>query len=57
MLNIRSKHDNLIVPWESAELPGVGELVVDTGWGHNSLLWCPEAMEAAVAWTVEGHED
>ncbi len=55
MLNIRTTHDNLIVPRKSAELAGVQELVVDSGWGHNSQLWCPDVLDSVATWIVEGH--
>ncbi len=53
LLNIRTEHDNLVVPAVEAVLPADREVVIASGWGHNSLMWCPEAVSAAVTWILE----
>jgi len=50
VLNIRSAHDTITVPYRAATLVDCPEVVVDGGWGHNSLLWCDEAVNQAVEW-------
>lgn len=50
VLNIRSAHDTFTVPYRAAILVDCPEVVVDGGWGHNSLIWCDEAVNQAVEW-------
>ena len=46
-LTIFSHHDNLVIPAESAELPGAEAIAVE--WlGHNSLLFHRETIEATI---------
>lgn len=46
-LTIFSRHDNLVIPAESAELPGAEAIEVE--WlGHNSLLFHRETIEATI---------
>lgn len=45
--SIFSHHDNLVIPAESAELPGAETIAVE--WlGHNSLLFHRETIEATI---------
>ena len=53
LLNIRTEHDNLVVPEGGMTLPVDQEVVIDSGWGHNSLMWCPEAVAEAATWILE----
>lgn len=46
-ISIFSRHDNLVIPAESAELPGAETIEVE--WlGHNSLLFHRETIEATI---------
>lgn len=46
-ISIFSRHDNLVIPAESAELPGAEAIEVE--WlGHNSLLFHRETIEATI---------
>lgn len=44
---IVSRHDNMVLPWESARLPEGRNLELD-GIGHNTLLYHPEVYSAIV---------
>lgn len=45
--NIFSRHDNLVIPAENAELPGATAIEIE--WlGHNSLLFHRESIEATI---------
>ncbi len=57
LLNIRTEHDNLVVPPVGMGLPVIRDVVIASGWGHNSLMWCAEAIDAAVDWILEGEDD
>ncbi len=54
VLNVRSVHDTMQAPFDSSVLDGVEELVVDDGWGHNSLVWNPRVVEGVVDW-IQAH--
>lgn len=44
---IRSRYDHQVFPPENAEIPGMHEVII-TGYGHNGLLWAPEAHAAII---------
>lgn len=49
---IYSRHDNLVVPWDSARLEGVRNIEL-SGMMHCTLLYHPRAMEALAAELTE----
>lgn len=46
LTTIYSRHDNLVIPFESAQLEGAGSVVELAGIGHTALLYHPRAFEA-----------
>lgn len=48
VLNIYSRHDNLILPVENAALPGVRNVEL-SGLGHTSLLFHPSSLRRVIA--------
>jgi len=52
VLNIRSLHDNLLVPGETAVLEDTEEMVVSDGWGHNGLVRHRLVIQRIVDWIL-----
>lgn len=48
MTSICSRHDNMVLPWQSAVLPGIKNVELDAI-GHIGVLYHPEAFAAIVA--------
>jgi triacylglycerol lipase len=44
---ICSRHDNIVLPWQSARLPGVRNIEL-SGMGHVGMLYCPSALAALI---------
>jgi len=44
---IRARYDHQVMPPVHVTLPGTREIILD-GYGHNGLLWAPEAHDAVV---------
>lgn len=45
---VRARWDHQVFPPERAAIPGAHEEVVVHAWGHNALLWSPEAHRAVL---------
>jgi pimeloyl-ACP methyl ester carboxylesterase len=52
---IQSRHDNIVLPWEHARLPGAVNIEL-SGMGHNGMLYHPAACEALVT-ALKGGRD
>jgi len=51
---ICSRHDNIVLPWQSARLEGVRTIEL-SGMGHVGILYCPNALDALIEGLCEAH--
>ena len=51
---ICSRHDNIVLPWQSARLPGARNIEL-AGMGHVGMLYCPRALAALIDGSCARH--